>query len=455
MYDLVVIGGGPGGYAAAIRATQLGGKVALVESAEIGGTCVNHGCIPSKIWLKAVDLQAAIKRGSEFGVNASLESVDTSVIVNRRNGIPSDIRMGMGGLLSNNGIEVIQGSGVLKSPVEVDVDGRTLETKQIIIATGTSQVTPDIPGLEAALLTTEQIFNAANGFPESVLISGAGHIEVEMAAILNGFGVKVYLAYESARILPDEDGDTGQRMGQALRDQGIELLPRVSLRGVKNLGERFEPELTGSETAITVDRVLTSCRRPNTAGLSLDQAGVSVNNEGFIEVDSRQKTNVDTIYAIGDVTGGWMLSYAATVMGVTAAQNAFGEPIEFRSSLVPRSIYAYPEAAAVGLSEEDAEEKGLDVETGDFPYSINALAMSYGELDGAVKIVSDAEYGEILGVHIVGPRAAELIWGAALAMRLEATAEDLAHTIVMHPTFSESIAMAAQDALGWALYLPK
>ncbi len=150
-----------------------------------------------------------------------------------------------------------------------------------------------------------------------------------------------------------------------------------------------------------------------------------------------------------------MLSYAATVIGVTAAENAFGEPVEFRSSLVPRGIYAYPEAAAVGLSEEEADEKGLDVETGDFPYSINGLAMSYGELDGAVKIVSDAEYGEILGVHIVGPRATELIWGAALAMRLEATVEDLARTIMVHPTFSESIAYAAQDALGWALYLPR
>jgi len=213
--------------------------------------------------------------------------------------------------------------------------------------------------------------------------------------------------------------------------------------------------LAGSETTINVDRIMVSYRQPNTAGLSLDQAGVSVNHEGFIEVDSRQKTSAGNIYAIGDVTGGWMLSYAATVMGVTAAENIFGEPIEFRSSLVPRSIYAYPEAAAVGLSEEEADEQGLDVETGDFPYSINGLAMAYGDLDGAVKIISDAEYGEILGVHIVGPRASELIWGAALAMRLEATAEDLARNIVVHPTFSESIAMAAQDTLGWALYLPR
>ena len=455
MYDLVVIGGGPGGYAAAVRASQLGAKVALIESSEIGGTCVNHGCIPSKIWLRAVDLQEAIKSGSAFGIRVSVESVDGSVIVSRKNGIAGDIRMGMAGLLSNNGIEVIEGLGILKSPGEISVDGKTVETKKIIIATGTSPSIPDIPGIEAALLTTEQVFDTTNGFPPSVLISGAGHIEVEMAALLNAFGVKVYLAFKSARILPEEDGDTGQRLGQALRDRGIELIPRVTLKSVKSTGQGFEPELTGSETAVNVDRVLVSARRPNTAGLSLEQAGVSVNDQGFVEVDSRQKTSADNIYAIGDVTGGRMLSYAATSMGVVAAENAFGEPIEFQSSLVPRGIFAYPEAAAVGLSEEEAEEKGLGVETGDFPYSINGLAMSYGELDGAVKIVSDAEYGEILGVHIVGPRATELIWGAVLAMQLEATAEDLARTMMVHPTFAESIAMASQDALGWALYLPK
>jgi len=196
-------------------------------------------------------------------------------------------------------------------------------------------------------------------------------------------------------------------------------------------------------------------RTPNTQNLGLDQAGVSVNDQGFIQVNEQLRTSADNIYAIGDVTGGWMFSYAATAMGVVAAENAMGSSGVFAANLVPRGLYTFPEAAAVGLSEEEAEEQGYEVETGVFPMSINGLAMAYGQLDGAVKIVSEAKYGEILGVHIVGGRATELIWGAGLAMRLEATAEDLARTIVVHPTFSESMAMAAQDALGWALYLPK
>jgi dihydrolipoamide dehydrogenase len=241
-----------------------------------------------------------------------------------------------------------------------------------------------------------------------------------------------------------------------LREQGVEIIPRSTLTSVTKSGDSFDANLSGKDDkTVSVERVLTSLREPNTKDLGLDQAGVALNEQGFIDVNDNLKTSAEGVYAIGDTIGGWMLSYAATAMGVIAAENTMDREITFPHHLVPRGFYTIPEAAGVGLSEEEAEDKGFEVEVGGFPMSINGLAMSYGELDGAVKIVSDAEYGEILGVHIVGAHATELIWGATLAMQMEATAEDLARTILVHPTFSESIAMAAQDNMGWALYLPK
>ncbi|MBW2061543.1 MAG: dihydrolipoyl dehydrogenase [Deltaproteobacteria bacterium] len=455
MYDVIVIGGGPGGYAAGIRAAQLGGQVALIEAAEIGGTCVNRGCIPSKVWLRAVYLHEAIRNADAFGIKATLEGTDLSKIKERKNGVAADIRMGMGGLLGNNGIEVIEGRGLLKSPREVEVEGKTLEAKKIIIATGSSLHLPDIDGLKNAAMTTDQVLDMTQ-VPASILISGAGIVEVEKAAILNAFGAKVYLATDSARILPREDGDTGQRVGQALREKGVEIFPRSTLQSVKKSGKGYKASLSGPEDqTVVVERVLVSSRKPNTDSLGLEQAGVSLNENGFITVNDNLQTKTEGIYAIGDVIGGWMLSHAATAMGITAAENAMGVERAFPFHLVPRGIFTIPEVGAVGLSEDEAEEKGYEVETGDFPFSINGLAMSYDEMEGAVKIVSEAQYGEILGVHIVGGRAAELIWGAVLAMQLESTAEDLARSITVHPTFSESMAMAAQDVSGWALYLPK
>lgn len=455
MYDVIIIGGGPGGYAAGIRASQLGGKVALIEASEIGGTCVNRGCIPSKVWHRAAYLREIIKRADEFGIKAELQGTNLSTIIERKTGVSGDIRMGMAGLLGNNKIEVIEGHGVLKGPGSVDVEGKTLDAKTIIIATGTSPATPDIPGLEDALMTTDQVFDMTE-VPSSILVYGGGHVEVEMASLLNAFGSKVYLAFESPRILPKEDGETGQRIGSALREQGVEIIPRSTLTSVTKSGDSYDANLSGKDDkTVSVERVLTSLREPNTKDLGLEQAGVALNEEGFIDVNDNLKTSTEGIYAIGDTIGGWMLSYAATAMGVIAAENAMDREITFPHHLVPRGFYTIPEAAGVGLSEEEAEDKGFEVEVGGFPMSINGLAMSYGELDGAVKIVSDAEYGEILGVHIVGAHATELIWGATLAMQMEATAEDLARTILVHPTFSESIAMAAQDSMGWALYLPK
>jgi len=455
MYDVVIVGGGPGGYAASIRAAQLGGKVALVEAADIGGTCVNRGCIPAKVWGQGAYVNRMIQNAAAFGINATIKSTDLSVLVTRMDGASGDIKMGMGGLLKNNQIEVIEGNGLIKSPGVVEIDGRQLDTRSIIVATGTSPVLPEIKEIEDAHLSTDQVFNMEQ-VPKSVLVYGAEHVEVEMTSILNDFGCKVTLAFEGARILPAEDGDTSQRIAAALREQGVEILPRMSLKSVKKSGKNIKAVLAGKEEqSVTVNRILTSIRQPNTQNIGLEATGIAVDDKRFIKVDENLRTNMDNIYAIGDVTGGWQLSYAATVMGVVAAENAMGQSSIFNNRLVPRGLNTFPEAAAVGLSEEEAEKMDYEVEVGNFPMSINGVAIARGELDGAVKIVYDAKYGEVLGVHIVGSHANELIWGASLAMQMEATVEDIARTIVVHPTFSESITLASQDAMAWSLYLPK
>jgi dihydrolipoamide dehydrogenase len=456
MYDVVVIGGGPGGYAAAIRVSQLGGNVALVEVGEMGGTCVNRGCIPSKVWLHAAHLLHLIRNGREFGIKTEGQTVDFQAVVARKNGVANDIRMGMEGLLTNNRVEVVRGRAALEGPHEIQVNGRMLQTKKIIIATGSVLRIPDVVGIEEAAMTTDQLLNMSV-LPRSVLIWGAaGPIEVEMASLMNTLGCKVFLAFEGRRILPMEDGDTGQRLGQAMREQRIDLLPRLRLQTIQKEGTGFVAVLSGAEERrVEIERVLVSARKPNTLELGLDQAGVRLNEEGFIQVNDRLETTAAGVYAVGDVTGGWMLSHASSSMAVVAAENAMGKDRCFPFRLVPRGLWTIPEVGAVGLSEEEAEAKGLEVEVGDFPYAINGLAMARGEMTGAVKVISDARYGEILGVHIVGGHATELVGEAVTAMQLEARVQELAHSIRVHPTFSESVVDAARDVGNWALYLPR
>jgi dihydrolipoamide dehydrogenase len=451
----MIIGGGSGGYAAAIRAAQLEAKVVLAESAETGGTCVNRGCIPSKVWLRAGDLLSRIKKGKEYGIDASVGEIDLKGLVERKSGVSAEIRMGMEALLQNNGVEVVNGHAVIKSPREIEVDGRIIETKKIIIATGSSLVTPEVPGLKSAAMTTDDVLEMT-AIPESVLVCGAGCIEVEMAFLLNTFGCKVVMALESARILPMEDSDTSQRISQALREGGVELIPRVSLDSVKTAKYGTTCKLTGpKEREVKVEKVLVSGRVPNTSDLGLENIGVALNDDKSIRVNHRLETSVEGIYAIGDATGGTMLSHAASSMAVFAAENAMGASNAYRFELIPRCLWTQPEMGSVGLSEEDAEKKGFDVETGVFPYAINGLAMCRNQVDGAVKIVFDSQYGEILGVHIVGSNATEIIGDAVTAMQLEATVQELARGIRVHPTFSEAVVDAARDAGHWALYLPR
>jgi dihydrolipoamide dehydrogenase len=456
MHDMIVIGGGAGGYAAAIRAAQLGAKVALIEKDQLGGVCVNRGCIPVKAWLKAVETLRRIRAGEAFGIQATVKKVDFKTIINNKNNCSEKIRLGMEGLLQNNGIEVIKGHAAFKNPAEIDVDGKLYPSKNFVIASGGHTRTPDIKGLSKALLTTDEILDMQQ-VPGSVLIYGADTIEVEMATLLNTFGSRVYLAFENRFVLPNEDHDSGQRLGQALNDDGIEIIARSTLVSVKASKHGFACELAGKKKSrsVEVERVLAGIRIPNTADLGLEQAGIQLNEDGSIRVDEYLRTTSRAVYAIGDVTGGTMQSHAASSMAVKASENALGEKTRFPFDLIPRGTWTFPEVASVGLTEEQAENQDLDIDVGYFPYSINGYAIARNETFGAVKIVADTEYRIIYGVHIVGPHATELIGEAVLAMQLEYTTDELAASMRIHPTFSEAVVDAARDAEKWALYLPK
>lgn len=456
MYDVIVIGGGSGGYAGAIRAAQLGGKVALIEGSVMGGTCVNRGCIPSKIWLQVASLLDQTRKAGDFGINASVESTDLAAVVARKNGVSNDIRMGMEALLKNNGVDVIRGQGTLKSGTEVLVDGKVVEGKNIIIATGSVLSVPDVPGLADAAWTTDQVLEAT-AVPASVLVTDPGYIGVEMAFLMAVLGAKVTFAVPTPRILPAEDQDTSQRIAQSLREHGVELLTRQTLASVAAAGADWACTLTagGKEQTVTVAKVLVSTRKPNVDGLGLEALGIKRTEDGGIAVDDRLRTAVPTVYAIGDATGGWMMSHLASSMAICAAENCLGKGRKYAANLASRVMWTIPQMGAVGMSEEEAEKKGLDVEIGGFPYSINGYAMLRGEVDGAVKIVSDAGTGEILGVHIVGSGATETIGEAVLAMQLECTVAELARGVRPHPAFCETVVDAARDAAGWALYLPR
>ncbi|MBU0463368.1 MAG: dihydrolipoyl dehydrogenase, partial [Proteobacteria bacterium] len=452
MYDVIIIGGGPGGYAAAIRAAQLDASVALIEADILGCTCVNQGCIPIKVWLRAADTLRRIQGASDFGIRAKVEGIDFQTIVERKNGVSSDIRMDMEALLGNYGVEVLKGRGVFKSPGEIDINGAVYQAKKYIIATGSRLAVPDIPGLKDALLTTDQAFDLQK-LPASILIYGAGPVEVEMATIFCRFGSKVYLAAETRQILPHEDQDSSQRLAQALRDEGVELFLGQKLESVKPVGNGFICSLSGSKNpTITVEKVLCAPRMPNTQNLGLKNAGILLEEDGSIQIDDFLQTSAEGIYAIGDVVGRTMQSHAASAMAITAAENVMGQSRQFPFNLVPRGAWSFPEVASVGLTEEEAENQDLDVTVGEFPYAINGLAMAVNEMKGSVKVVFDERYGKILGVHIVGPNANELIGEAVVAMQFEYTVAELAAGIRVHPTFSENVVDAARDALGWALY---
>lgn len=458
--EIVVIGGGPAGYVAAIRASQLGGKVTLMESDALGGTCLNRGCIPSKTLLHAVELYQSIKDAGQYGINVTGVSFDLAKMMATKRKIVSTLVAGVQSLLASNKVEVIKGRAKLTPSRQVEIANgegqkQTISARKIILATGAKPIALPIPGADSpsGIINAESILNL-DSIPKSLLMIGGGVIGVEMATILAKLGSKVTIVEMLPHILPAEDAELTAILARALKDDGVQIYEGVKVTRIEeSKGGKLATVLAGNEEKKLEAEVVAIAvgYRPNTEGLGLEEAGVAV-NKGGIQVNEHMATSVPDIYAAGDAVGGIMLAYVAMEEGVVAAENALGKNTTIDYRAVPKCTFTLPELASVGLTEQEAIAKGYQILVGRFPFTANGMAMILGERRGLVKIITDQKYGQILGVHIIGPHATELIAEAALAMKLEITPEEIIATIHSHPSLSEAIKEAALDITGETIH---
>jgi dihydrolipoamide dehydrogenase len=456
IYDVAIIGAGPGGYVAAIRAAQLGLDVALVEKEHLGGVCLNWGCIPTKALLRNAEVISLLDRGREFGFSISDAKVDFGAAVDRSRQVSGRLVKGIGFLMRKNDIEVIEGQGALKSPREVKValnEGgtRTLEAETIIIATGGSART--IPGItpdgERVLTYREAI--VLRDLPESVVIVGAGPIGMEFAHVWSTYGAQVTVVEMLPHVLPLEDEAASKQVERAFKRRKVNMLTSTRVQSIETTADGVKVSVASEDTEemLEAERALIAIGvRPNSENLGLEEIGVET-ERGNITVDASLRTNVDGVYAIGDVTGKLALAHVASAQGIIAAESIAGletEPLDYEA--MPRCTYTHPQVASFGITETEAKERGHDVAVGEFPFRPNGKALALGERDGFVKIVADQATGEILGAHLVGPEVTELLPELVLARTWELTPEEIAGTVHAHPTLSESLMEAAHGVFG-------
>lgn len=462
-YDVIVIGAGPGGYVAAIRASQLGLKTAIVEKEYMGGVCLNVGCIPSKSLLKNADVAYTLrKRGKEFGFKFDNLELDFSAAVKRSRQVSNRLTKGVGFLMTKNNIEVLMGTAKLiaKNRVQVtaeDGSSQELQAKNIILSTGAYSAS--IPGVEVdgkrilsykeAILQNEQ--------PQSVVIIGAGAIGVEFATIWNSYGTEVTIVEMLPRLVPLEDEEVGQELGKAFKKQGVKILTghRVQKVETTNTGVRVTVSDDSGEKVLEADQALMAIGfRPNSTGLGLEEIGVETDSRGFVKIDDRMATNVPGVWAIGDVTGKLLLAHVASTQGMVCAENIAGvETVTLDYRMMPRATYCHPQVASFGLTEAQASQEGYEVKVGRFPFQPNGKALGLGENTGFIKIISDAKYGEILGAHMIGPEVSELLPELTLAHTMELTAAEISRNVHAHPTLSEAIMEAAHDIEGHLIHM--
>lgn len=456
MPDIIVIGAGPGGTAAATRAAQLGAQVTLIERAELGGNCVNRNCIPLISMLSSVELFDRIRRAGEMGISVGEPALDAGSLVARARQISEGLREGLSALLPTFGIEIIEGQAKLVGPKTIEVNGQRLEAgRAVILATGAHWATPP-EGIEPDAIWWPHEAMNLDPIPEQLLIWGSEAIELEFATLYSALGSQVTLVMDGPHPLPNEDYEVGQRLQGILSERGVEVLTNATLKSAVKNGDAVKAVVSRrqGDTELTVQKLMWSGRTPNTAGLGLEAIGVELQDEAVI-VNERQQTNLSGLYAIGDVTGRPYYSTTATPEGLIAAENAMGRSRALDRSHIPRHAFTIPEVGCVGLTEEQAEDAGYEVEIINITLDTNSRAITLGELEGGIKIVVNKKQGKILGVHIVGHRATELVAEAALAIQLEALAEDWAWSIRVHPTLSESMQEAGRAFAGQALYIPQ
>ncbi|MBW1945237.1 MAG: NAD(P)/FAD-dependent oxidoreductase [Deltaproteobacteria bacterium] len=456
-YDVVVLGAGAGGVPAAIRAAQLGGRVAVIESGNPGGLCMNKGCIPFGHMMEASNILGYLSLGKDMGLGFSEISRDYAALLKRQNELISFMRAGTMGMLSKNKVEIIEGKGQLADKDKVEVDGRIVSFKNLILATGAEWLKPDFPGSDLEEVMNSDDLLGAGELPERVLLYGRSPWLIEIAQFLYRFGSQVTLATKESRILSDESKTISSRLAKVLKNQGISILAKAEILSLKKKKDGLHSVLSvkGKEETMVVDRVIALKRGASLKGLGLTSADIDEDSD-YVRTDDRMETGTKGIYAIGDVSAPEKnhYSHSASAGGIIAAENAMGLDRTMESRTIARVIFTQPQVACVGLTGKEAKKAGYDVVVGAAPLSMNPFGMILSQTEGIVEIVSEKRYGEILGMHIIGESACEMAGQAVLAMQMEGTLEELARATFPHPTLSESLPEAAREALGQAIYIP-
>ena len=457
-YDVVVIGAGPGGYVAAIRAAQLGLKAAVVERDELGGVCLNWGCIPSKALLKNAEVLSLLHKAEDFGFHFDNLKVDYSKAFDRSRRVVQRMTRGVDYLLRKNKVEHVKGQAALRDANTIDVspDGQTLKARNIIIAAGARPRTiPSLP-VDGELVLDSRHALEARQLPASVAIVGAGAVGMEFAYLYNAYGVEVTVVEALPRVLPNEDEEISAALEEALGNSGVSFLLGSSVSGMTPVdgGVKLAVDTPDGAKEVMSEKVLAAIGiQANAEKLGLDSLGVTLEN-GFIQVDGSMATNVPGIYAIGDVTGKLPLAHVASAQGVLAAETIAGEespPLDY--TYMPRATYCNPQVASFGLTEEQAIAQGFDVKVGKFPFQASGKAVSAGDYTGFVKLVVDKTYGELLGGHMIGPEVTELLAELSMTKMLEGTTQEVGWMVHSHPTLSETLKEAALAADGKAIHI--
>ncbi len=453
-FDVAILGGGMGGYPAAIRASQLGLRVALVEADKLGGTCLHVGCIPTKVLLESSELfHRVAARGPEFGVNAEKVQYDYTRIAARRDAIVSQLHKGVQYLMKKNKIEVVEGRGKIRDRNTIDVGGKQVKAKNLIVATGST--VKSLPGLEfdGQFIISSDNATLSAKVPESICIIGAGAVGVEFSTLYSQLGVKVTLLEALDRLVPLEDEEISKEMLSQFKKVGIDCRPGVKVKSAKKARDGVSIETDQGE--VWARQLLVAVgRAPRSKDIGLEQVGVQTHPNGFVQVDEWMKTSAEGIHAIGDVVGGYLLAHAAAHEGMTAVEDLAGQRVApMEQELVTRCTYSHPQIASVGLTEKQARDKGHEVKIGRFPFTALGRAIIHGETGGFVKIVADGKTGRMLGAHIVGPNATELIAEPALTQLFQGDAWELGRNIHPHPTLSEAVMEAALAVDGHAIHI--
>jgi len=460
--DVVIIGGGPGGYVAAIKAAHLGLKAVLVEKDKLGGVCLNKGCIPTKALISTTEILNHIQRAGEFGIQVKDYSFDFPAIMKRKDLITRRLSSGVEQLMKANQVRVVLGEGQIVEPGKVEITDtagkkEVIKTKNIVIATGSKVMKLPIPGIDSEGVITSDKALSLSELPSKMIIIGGGVVGIEFAGIFKALGVEVTVVEMLPRILLPIDEEIARRLTMSLKRKGIEILTDYKVKEIKKNNQNLEVLVSTSEgeKKLETEKVLLAAGRvPELGNIDVQRLGIEL-DKGAIKVDEKMRTNIPGIYAVGDVVGKIMLAHVASREGIVAVENISGKEVLMDYKVVPNCVFSMPEVASVGLTEAEARKENDNIKVSKFPFMANGKALGMGETEGMVKIIADGDTLKLLGVHILGVHASDLIAEGALALSMEATAEEIVNTIHAHPTLAEAIAEAAEGITGKPIHLTR